>query len=99
MASGLHRAVAEDVAVRVVLIVACVMAMGSSAFAADYRDAPYRGRRAPVVYTGIRAAPPLYYVAAPPHYVQDLRTGAPGEWVVPEPSLFERLFGPLRGYN
>lgn len=87
---------------RALLIVASVVAMGSSAFAADYRDAPYRVRRAyapPMIYTGIRPAPPLYYVAAPPRYVQDLRTGAPGEWVVPEPDLLERLFGPLRGYN
>ncbi|MET0221282.1 MAG: hypothetical protein ABW213_11550 [Tardiphaga sp.] len=81
---------------------ASLIAATTSAFAADYRDAPYRTRRAAapaVVYTGIRPAPPLYYVNAPPHYVQDLRTGAPGEWVVPEPDLFERLFGPLRGYN
>jgi hypothetical protein len=87
-----------------VVIVAVAVAVSSSAFAADYRDAPYRTRRAaaygpPVIYTGIRPAPPLYYVNAPPHYVQDLRTGEPGEWVVPQPNFFERLFGPLRGYN
>lgn len=86
---------------RAVLMIASVLAMTSSALAADYRDAPYLARPAApkVISTGIRPAPPLYYVAAPPRYVQDLRTGEPGEWVVPEPSLLERLFGPLRGYN
>jgi len=49
-----------------------------------------------MVDTGIRPPPPLYYVEAPPRYVQDLRTGAPGQYVVRQPGLLEQLFG-LRG--
>jgi hypothetical protein len=71
----------------------------TSAFAADHRDASHRARAARhphKVDTGIRPAPPLYYVEAPPRYVQDLRTGAPGQYVVRQPGFLEQLFG-LRG--
>jgi hypothetical protein len=89
--------------VRFLTIIFSVALVSSSALAADYRDAPYLHRRvayAPVAMnTGIRPAPPLYYVSAPAHYVRDTRFGAPGEWVVPQPGLMEQLFGTLRGYD
>lgn len=71
--------------------------------AADYRDAPYQHRHAArygvIPDPGIRQAPPLYYVYAPPRYVQDTRTSDAGHWVVPEPSFFDRIFGSFKDYG
>ena len=84
------------------IVFSAVMAMTASADAADYRDARHHARR-PVLYvpihSGIRPAPPLYIVAAPPRYVEDTRTGYPGRWVVTPPSLAERLFGTWPDYE
>jgi len=84
-------------AVRFLMILFSATIVTTSALAADYRDAPYSSRRAaryPVTaYNGIRQAPPLYYVNAPPRFVQDLRTGDPGHWVVRQPNLIEQIFG------
>jgi hypothetical protein len=86
--------------VRILMILLGATTLATPAFAADYRDARYRAGTTyyPLtVDTGIRAPRPLYYVEAPPHYVQDLRTGEPGQWVVRQPSVFEHLFGLSRG--
>ena len=78
------------------LIIASALC-STAASAADYRDAPYRarGHRAHV-YThpayAIRQVPPTYYVDAPPHYVQDLRTGEPGMFVENPRSFLDQLF-------
>lgn len=83
------------------MIVLAAMAVTASADAADYREARHHARR-PALYvpidSGIRRAPPLFIVNAPPRFVQDTRTGYPGEYVVPEPNLMERLFGSPNDY-
>jgi hypothetical protein len=80
---------------RFVFALALAFVASSGASAADYRGADYYP--APQPY-GIRPAPPMYIVAAPPHYVQDARTGRPGRWVVLQPTFWDRLFGDRMGY-
>ena len=72
--------------------VLCILAAAAPATAADYGGYPPPG------FGGIRPPPPTYYVAAPPHYVQDLRTGRPGRWVVLQPTFLDRLLGERNGY-
>ena len=83
--------------------IATLLTTTAAASAADYREAPFRHRgprAAAVLDTGIRPAPPLYILEAPPRYIQDTRTGAPGRWVVRQPGLLEQLFGlPGDGYS
>jgi len=92
------------------LAVAAIVMTSASAFAADYAAVPYRpAYRAPrVAYApppvGIRAAPPVIWVEAPPQYVQHLvptggcggcgtRYVAVGEWQrTPPPHPWDRLF-------
>ena len=88
---------------RILLILLSTTVLGTTvlttaASAADYRDAPYRRHapryvEAPYYAPPIRQARPLYIVEAPPRYVQDLRIGAPGQYVVREPDFLERVFG------
>jgi hypothetical protein len=70
--------------------------VSTAAEAADYRDGPYRSRRSHAhvhpAYA-IRQVPPTYYVNAPPHYVQDLRTGEPGYWVDNRRTWLDQIFG------
>lgn len=79
------------------LLIIATALCSTAASAADYRDAPYRSRshRAHVhahpAYA-IRQVPPTYYVNAPPHYVQDLRTGEPGMFVEHQRSWLDQLF-------
>jgi hypothetical protein len=87
------------------ILIAASMLVSTAAGAADYRTERHRSHaRSPrVAYAaqpimGIRQMPPLYYVNAPPHYVQDLRFGGPGYWVQNQPSLLDRLFGPRDYY-
>lgn len=77
--------------------VAGVLIASGPGTAADY-GRPVFHAPAPMVFSGIRPAPPLYYVAAPPQYVQDMRTGRPGRWVTLQPSFFDRVFGERNGY-
>lgn len=85
---------------KLLIVLSATVLSTMAASAADYRDAPYRRgghieryAYAPQYTPGIRPARPLYLVEAPPRYVQDLRIGAPGQWVVRQPDLVERLFG------
>lgn len=85
------------------IVFGAIFLVPTAANAADYRDGSYvRGPYASApryvgqysASPGIRPPRPLYVVQAPPRYVQDLRINAPGQWVVREPTVFERLFGP-----
>jgi hypothetical protein len=96
------------------IVAGATIASTTAVFAADYRADSYEPRgisppavyAAPTVLTAIQPrpmyvpyVPPMYYLPSPPHYVQDLRTGAPGHWVQLQPSFFDRLFGEFRdGY-
>ena len=79
------------------LLYLAILGASTPAFGADYS---YRvaAREKPAVFVGIPAPPPVYIVASPPQYVQDLRTDRPGHWITPQPSLFERFFGERNGY-
>jgi hypothetical protein len=78
------------------LIIASALC-STAASAADYRDGTYRarGHRAHVhahPSYAIRPVPPTYYVDAPAHYVQDLRTGEPGVFVENPRSWLDQIF-------
>ena len=78
------------------LIIASAL-FSTAASAADYRDGHQRSRSHRAQhYThpayAIRQVPPTYYVNAPPHYVQDLRTGEPGMFVEHQRSFLDQLF-------
>jgi hypothetical protein len=95
-----------------VLVAAGVMLLSGSAFAADY-SAPGQPRvvhrpRAAAHYAAplpaIPPAPPVYWVQAPPNYVQDIEQGlgcgscgpgyaAVGRWrQTPPPGPFDKVF-------
>jgi hypothetical protein len=91
---------------------AAALIISPAAFAADYGPAPYYAPRphypAPRVQLPpltIRQAPPVYWVVAPPQYVQELVPiegcggcvagyASVGRWHhVPPPSRWDRFFG------
>ena len=79
------------------LLIIATALCSTAASAADYRDGHQRSRGhraqhyAHPAYA-IRQVPPTYYVNAPPHYVQDLRTGEPGMFVEHQRSFLDQLF-------
>lgn len=79
------------------LICIGIVATSTPALAADYR--PRRvALDPPAIFVGIPPPPPVFLVASPPQYVQDLRTGRAGYWVTLQPSFIDRLFGERNGY-
>lgn len=87
------------------LLIASGMMVSPAVFAADYRADHYESRAystPPAFYAGPTYVPyvaPVYHMPSPPQYVQDLRTGAPGQWVQLKPSFLDRLLGEFRdGY-
>ena len=75
-----------------------ILAITTPSLAADYRQSSQVALYPPIGYVGIPTPKPIYLVASPPQYVQDLRTGRPGYWITPQPSFFDRLFGERNGY-
>jgi hypothetical protein len=79
------------------LIIIAGALFSTVASAADYRDGPYRSRGhrahhyAHPAYA-IRQVPPTYYVNAPPHFVQDLRTGEPGYFAENPRTWLDQIF-------
>ena len=84
---------------RPLLLLGCIGFFATSvpAQSADY-NTTRTYRDPPPVFVGIAPPRPVYLVASPPQYIQDLRTGQPGRWVVLQPSFFDRLFGERNGY-
>ena len=85
---------------RVIRFLTCIgiLAISTPALSADYHRPRRDAFDAPPVYVGFPAPKPIYWVAAPPQYIQDLRTGRPGYWTAPQPSFLDRLFGERNGY-
>lgn len=85
---------------RVVSLLTCigVFATSTAASSADYYSSARPAFNPPVVFVGIPPPKPIYLVASPPQYMQDLRTGRPGYWITPQRSFLDRLFGERDGY-